>query len=699
MPQLFISYKNLVGDLQMDSWSSNITQIKGIGRARALQLANLGINTIGQALEYYPRRYEDRTSLKTIESLVEGENETFCATVVTINEKKIRTNLTITNVLVRDASGPASLIWFNKSFIKKTLKPGMHLTIFGKVKYYNHVIQIQNPDIEAIDPDNDTPNLPKIIPVYSTNEKLSQRILRTMIRTCLDICEISEVLPAKIIEQYQLMPKAEAIHNIHFPQSLTLIKQARYRLAFEELFFLQCGLFFIKNKNKMNYSGIKHGTDEALTTCLEKSLPFSLTNDQLLALRDIKTDMEDTIPMQRLIQGDVGSGKTVIAAIALAKTVENGYQGAMMAPTEILAEQHYNTLLQLFTPLGIRLKLLTGKLTKQERQKVLSAMKNGFVDVVIGTHALIQEDVQFKCLGLVVTDEQHRFGVDQRAALKNKGKTPDVLVMTATPIPRTLALTVYGDLDVSSIRQLPPQRKTIKTYFVTNDYRNRVYKNLVLDQIAQGHQAYIVCPLIEDSEKIDAQSAIQLYNELADTYFRNISCALLHGKMKPQEKDKIMNDFASGKIKVLIATTVIEVGVNVPNATVMVVENAERFGLSQLHQLRGRIGRGAYQSFCVLLSDSKNNETQERLMIMAKIHDGFDLAEKDLLLRGPGQFFGTRQHGMPDLKIANIINDVDILLKARQAAQETINTRPNLEGIRSMLTSRFGSYFGMIFND
>lgn len=699
MPQLFISYKNLVGDLQMDSWSSNITQIKGIGRARALQLANLGINTIGQALEYYPRRYEDRTSLKTIESLVEGENETFRATVVTINEKKIRTNLTITNVLVRDASRLASLIWFNKSFIKKTLKPGMQLTIFGKVKYYNHVIQIQNPDIEEIDPDNDTPNLPKIIPVYSTNEKLSQRILRTLIRTCLDTCEISEVLPAKIIEQYQLMPKAEAIHNIHFPKSLTLIKQARYRLAFEELFFLQCGLFFIKNKNKMNYSGIKHGTDEALTTCLEKSLPFSLTNDQLLALRDIKTDMEDTIPMQRLIQGDVGSGKTVIAAIALAKTVENGYQGAMMAPTEILAEQHYNTLLQLFTPLGIRLKLLTGKLTKQERQKVLSAMKNGFVDVVIGTHALIQEDVQFKCLGLVVTDEQHRFGVDQRAALKNKGKTPDVLVMTATPIPRTLALTVYGDLDVSSIRQLPPQRKTIKTYFVTNDYRNRVYKNLVLDQIAQGHQAYIVCPLIEDSEKIDAQSAIQLYNELADTYFRNISCALLHGKMKPQEKDKIMNDFASGEIKVLIATTVIEVGVNVPNATVMVVENAERFGLSQLHQLRGRIGRGAYQSFCVLLSDSKNNETQERLMIMAKIHDGFDLAEKDLLLRGPGQFFGTRQHGMPDLKIANIINDVDILLKARQAAQETINTRPNLEGIRSTLISRFGSYFGMIFND
>jgi len=432
-----------------------------------------------------------------------------------------------------------------------------------------------------------------------------------------------------------------------------------------------------------------------LSAQVQGQLPFILTEDQQQVLSEVKCDMEDVTTMQRLVQGDVGSGKTVIAALALVKTVENGYQGAMMVPTEILAGQHYRTFLELFGPLGISVSMLTGKLTRRAREQVLNKIKDGLVDVVIGTHALIQDAVEFKYLGLVVTDEQHRFGVRQRGILQEKGNTPDVLVMTATPIPRTMALTVYGDLDVSSIRQLPPGRKPIRTFVRGSDSRQLVYK-FIVDEVENGRQAYVVCPLVEESEKIDAQSAVELYEELVQTDLKDIRCGLVHGRMKPVDKDAVMSAFYSGEIKVLVATTVIEVGVNVPNATVMVIEGAERFGLAQLHQLRGRIGRGDYQSYCILCSDNKNPETQERLSIMTKTNDGFILAEEDLKLRGPGQFFGTRQHGLPDLKIADIISDLGVLMEAKGAAEQTIAISDEFNSIRSALNQRFGRDIGMI---
>lgn len=679
-------------------WSTDIKYIKGVGPAKAALLAKLGIFTVGGLLEHYPRRYEDRSQLKLIKYLSDGQEETFQATVVSIDENNPRRGLTLTKIMVRDNSGLARLTWFNQPYIKKWYKPGMELIISGKVQKRYYQIEISNPEIEIID-GSEMLNTGRIVPIYPAGENISQRWLRTLIRQALDICHNvdgrNEFLPSAIIQQFAFLDRMQSLENIHFPQNIDILACARRRLAFEELYLLQCGLFLLKHKYKQNSSGIKHAPDGELAKKAEQNLPFTLTTDQQQVLREIKADMEEITPMNRLVQGDVGSGKTAVAAIALAKTVENGYQGAMMAPTEILAEQHSHTLAQQLSPLGIKLAVLTGKLTQRTREQILTHIKEGLVDVVVGTHALIQDDVEFKHLGLVITDEQHRFGVHQRAKLQTKGQLPDVLLMTATPIPRTMALTVYGELDVSTIRQLPPGRIPVKTYVRGSDRRERVYK-FVLAEVQNGRQAYVVCPLVEESEKVEAQSAIQLYETLTNTYFKNIPCGLVHGKMKPQDKDKIMSAFYCGNMKILVATTVIEVGVNVPNATVMVIEGAERFGLAQLHQLRGRIGRGEYQSYCILLSDNQNPEAIERLNIMANISDGFALAEQDLALRGPGQFFGTKQHGMPDLKIADIVKDLNILLEARQAAQQTMAETENLDKMRPILAQHFGEQFAMI---
>ncbi|WP_371370943.1 ATP-dependent DNA helicase RecG [Sporomusa aerivorans] len=681
-------------------WSAKIQYLKGVGPANAAKLAKMGIFTVGQLLEHYPRRYEDRSKLKLIAELTDGEYESFRATVTNISELKSHSRLKIVKITVRDSSGIAHLTWFNQSYIKNKYQLGMELILYGKIQRRMGIVEVNKPDVEAAD--NNSQGSGRIVPVYPATEDMPQWQLRSLIQQALQIYEGSgmhehdETLPCEIVTQYNLLARQQALTNIHFPPTMETLSQARRRLVFEELYLLQCGLAYLKHKIKSACQGIKHAPDSSLTAKVQTHLPFTLTNDQRKTLQEIKADMEDLTPMQRMIQGDVGSGKTVIAAIALAKTVENGFQGALMAPTEILAEQHYHTLARLLAPHGIRLAVLTGKLTRKVRSEALQHIKDGLIDIVVGTHALIQADVEFKHLGLVVTDEQHRFGVRQRALLEAKGRRPDVLIMTATPIPRTMALTVYGDLDVSVIRELPPGRQPIATYARGKNRRDRVYA-FAAEQIKAGRQVYVVCPLVDESEKIEAQSAVKLFDELTATFFHNIPCGLLHGKMKSQEKESVMSAFACNELKALIATTVIEVGVNVPNATVMIIEGAERFGLAQLHQLRGRVGRGKHKSFCILISDSTNEETMERLKIMTQVSDGFVLAEKDLLLRGPGQFFGTSQHGMPDLKIADIIRDTDILLEARRAAQQTVCTPAYLNTVWRSLENWFGAKFNMVF--
>lgn len=678
-----------------DFWNQSIQYIKGVGPAKANLLTKLGIFTIGNLLEHYPKRYEDRSQLKKINSLTDGQVETFRGKVLSSAESKPRPGLRLTKITVGDCSGVAQLVWFNQPHIKKRYQPGMEVLVAGKVKNF-YQVEIHNPEIEII-LNSEPLDTGRIIPVYSASESINQRFLRKLVSQVLhDYQDGYEILPENIIKQFSLINRRLAFENIHFPSNMELLAQARRRLVFEELYLLQCGLLFLKKQHRSTHIGIKHGLDGSLSAKARELLPFILTDDQQQVLSEVRLDMEDSAPMQRLVQGDVGSGKTIIAALALLKTVENGYQGAMMVPTEILAEQHFKTLSELFEPMGIRVSMLTGKLTRKAREHVLSKLRDGLVDVVIGTHALIQDAVEFKYLGLVVTDEQHRFGVRQRGILQEKGKMPDVLVMTATPIPRTMALTVYGDLDVSSIRQLPPGRKPIKTFVRGSGRRQLVYE-FIVNEVKNGRQAYIVCPLVEESDKIDAQSAVELHEQLVQTHLKDIACGLVHGKMKSADKDMVMNAFYNGEIQVLVATTVIEVGVNAPNATVMVIEGAERFGLAQLHQLRGRIGRGEHQSYCILLSDNKNPETQERLTIMTKTNDGFVLAEEDLKLRGPGQFFGTRQHGLPDLKIADIVSDISIFIEAKYAAEQTITRPDEFNSIRSILGQRFGQGIGMLF--
>ena len=681
--------------------ATNITELKGIGLKNSNKFSSLGITTIKNLLEHYPRRYEDRSNLKMVCELPLEEYSTFKAKVFKVIQTKPNRKLTITKVIVSDISGNVTLTWFNQPYQKSKFSPGMKIIVSGKIQKKYYGLEINNPDIE---PDiEEVLNNRRIFPVYPANEYINQWQIRNLITQTLDKLEIlntehklPETLPEDILKNYDLIDRYTAIQNVHFPESTELLNKAKHRLIFEELYLLQCALLYLRKNNKQNSTSIKHSPDGSLIKKLEKSLPFKLTSDQLKAINDVKKDMEDVIPMQRLIQGDVGSGKTIIAAFALAKTVESGYQGALMAPTEILAEQHYQNLSKLFNPHNINLVLLTKSLTTKERRETLEKISDGSADIIIGTHSLIQDKVVFKHLGVVITDEQHRFGVKQRSLLQEKGSSPDVLIMTATPIPRTMALTIYGDLDTSIIKELPPGRKPISTYIRNNEQKGRVYE-FAAQEILAGRQVYVVCPLIEESEKLAVKAATNIYEELKKTYFRNINCALIHGKMKQSEKESIMSDFYRGTIKALISTTIIEVGVNVPNATIMVIENAERFGLAQLHQLRGRIGRGIHKSYCILISDNRTEETLERLNTLVESNDGFYLAEKDLITRGPGQFFGTNQHGLPDLKIADIIKDVDVLLLARRAAIDTINSPSALSKIKKTLQNHFADNFKMIF--
>ncbi|EQF48589.1 ATP-dependent DNA helicase RecG [Clostridioides difficile CD175] len=655
----------------------DVQYVKGIGPKKADKLNKLGIFTLKDLLYYFPRQFEDRNNLKKIAQLEDGEKVTIKAVISSINTFSPKEGMTLTKIDVKDETGSAKLGFFNKSYIKNTFRPGDSILVFGKVKKKFNNLELTSCELEYLT--NSPKNTCRFMPVYQLTYGVTNKEIMSIIRTVLEDKDliIQEYMPQRIIEKYRLCSIDFAVRNIHSPSSKESLKIALYRIVFEELLILQLGLFVFKSgRNKED--GIKFETSKDLKKIIS-ALPFKLTKAQNRALDEIIQDMNLEKIMNRLVQGDVGSGKTVVALLALANCVLNGYQGALMAPTEILAGQHYISLTESLKDFGINVGLLIGSLTKKQKDTVLEQIKNNEIDILIGTHALIEDKVEFNNIGLVITDEQHRFGVMQRSKLSLKGANPDILVMTATPIPRTLALILYGDLDISIIDELPPGRQPIETIAIEKSKRDRAYNNLVRREVESGRQVYIVCPLVEESEAIEAKSAVELVEELRAEYFHDLRLGLLHGKMKSSEKDEVMGLFKNKEIDILVSTTVIEVGVNVPNATLMIIENAERFGLAQLHQLRGRVGRGSHKSYCVLIYDSKTDVCRQRMAIMEETNDGFKISEKDLEIRGPGEFFGTRQHGLPELKVANLFKHIKILKLAQQEARYILGEDNNLQ--------------------
>ncbi|MCQ4921832.1 ATP-dependent DNA helicase RecG [Tissierella carlieri] len=655
----------------------NIQYLKGVGPKRASRLRKLNINTVEDLMYFIPRDYDDRSKFKTLRECMIGEKVSLEVEIIgKANILRPRRNLSIIKIPVKDSSHNAYLVWFNQEYLKDKFIVGEKIIVNGKINKVGMEIQIMSPVFEKSGTMN---KVGRITPIYSLTEGLTNNEIMKIIDYSIKeyINQIREFLPQEIIDKYDLMDIKDAIINVHFPMNSVLLEKARKRLSFQELLTLQMGLFIIKNRNFTNNKGIRFNKTVEINDFIQK-LPFELTNSQIKVFKEIEADMENDIQMNRLVQGDVGSGKTIIAVLAMFKAISSGYQAVMMAPTEILASQHFESIKKFFLGYNIRTELLVGSIPPKAKEEILLDLKEGRIDVLIGTHAVIQENVEFNRLGLAITDEQHRFGVKQRAILSHKGNNPDVIVMTATPIPRTLALILYGDLDVSIIDELPPGRKEIETYAVGPEMIERI-NNFIRKQILESRQAYIVCPLIEESETLTVNAAEELYKDFKDNIFKEFKVGLLHGKMKPKEKDLVMEEFKNHKIDILVSTTVIEVGVNVPNSNIMVIYNAERFGLAQLHQLRGRVGRGEHQSYCILINESNNQISRERMRVLQNSTDGFKISEKDLELRGPGEFFGTRQHGLPELKVANLFTDMDILKVAQKEAINIVNQDPNLE--------------------
>ena len=658
--------------------TDDVKFVKGVGPNRVKLLNKLNIYNLEDLITYYPRKYEDRSKPKKIADTENGE-ECLIEGIVTSHIKEIRThrkNMIIYKLIVRDDTDSCELVWYNQSYLKKMFRIGETYKFFGRINKRIGQTEMVSP---VYDLEGNNKNTGRIIPIYPLTYSLSQNTLRHIIEEGLKQAKdkIAETLPEYILEEYKLMKLKNAMQSIHFPKELKDFGEARNRLAFEELLTMQLLLLNLKNKYKNTEKGIKFDSKVKMSDVIN-DLPFKLTKAQTRVLEEIDSDMESDKAMNRLLQGDVGSGKTIVSIIAAYKAVKSGYQMAMMAPTSILASQHLENFKNVLEKYDIKCELLLGNTTKKKKEDILSRLKNGEIDIIIGTHSLLEENVIFKNLGLVVTDEQHRFGVRQRSTIVSKGKNPDVLVMTATPIPRTLALILYGDLDISIIDELPPNRKKIDTFAVRKSLEERV-NNFVKKQIDEGRQAYIVCPLVEESEEIEAKSVEELTEKYKNEVFKEYKVECLHGKMKPKEKEEIMQRFKEGKIDILISTTVIEVGVDVPNSNIMVIENAERFGLAQLHQLRGRVGRGEYQSYCILKYQGNSELIRKRMQVMQETNDGFIISEKDLELRGSGEFFGTKQHGIPEFKVANLFEDMKLLKLVQSAAIKILEEDPGLE--------------------
>ena len=670
----------------MVNLDKDIQYIKGVGPSRATLLKKLGTYNLGDLITYFPREYEDRGKEKKINELIDGEEALISAFPVgRINEIHIRKNLILYKLIVRDETGTCNITWYNQAYLKNIFKQNTRYKFFGKISKKYGAPEMQSPVYETSE---NSKNTGKIIPIYPLTYNLSQNIIRKIIENGIKEVEgkLEETLPEYILKNYNLCDYNFAIKQIHFPDNFANFKLAKQRLVFEELFSMQLALLSLKNKYEIRKTGIIFDKSAKMIDIISK-LPFKLTKAQLKVLEEIDNDMESKKPMNRLLQGDVGSGKTVVALVSAYKAVKSGYQVAVMAPTAILATQHLETFTELLKGTGIRCELLISGITKKKKEELLQKLKNGEIDILIGTHALLEENVVFNKLGLVVTDEQHRFGVRQRTTIVEKGENPDVLVMTATPIPRTLALILYGDLDISVIDELPPNRKEIKTYAVTKGMEFRV-NTFISQNIEEGRQCYVVCPLVEENEEINAKSVMEIYENYKNKIFPNYKVEYLHGKMKQKEKDNIMEKFKNGDIDILISTTVIEVGVNVPNSNIMVIENAERFGLAQLHQLRGRVGRGKYQSYCILKYQGNSEIIRERMKVISSTNNGFIISEKDLKLRGTGEFFGTRQHGIPEFKIANLFEDMGTLKLIQGAVIEVLDKDPLLEKKENILLKK-----------
>jgi ATP-dependent DNA helicase RecG len=695
--------------------------LKGVGPRRAADLQRVGLSTVEDLLYRFPIRYEDRGTFQTIATLRPGTSASVAGEVIGCGVRPTRRpRFKIFELLLRDQTGSLRAIWFNQPFLNDVFRPHQRVILFGKLELTSHGLQMPNPQYEILTSDEpalktrpttelsaseETLHTGRIVPVYEKTGHLTAKVQRALVHSALEQMpsDIADPLPRAVRERQKLVPRRDALHDTHFPPEGTPVEQlnafrspAQRRMIFEEFFLFQLGLVLRKRRAEADLKARSVVITDAIREAVRRVLPFRLTGDQKKAIAEIVEDMKRSSPMNRLLQGDVGSGKTIVALMAAIVAMENDFQVAFMAPTEILAEQHYINIRRLLEASRFRIALLTGATAAKKRREMQAELSGGSLHMMIGTHALVEEDVGFRELGLVIIDEQHRFGVLQRATLRSKGQHPDVLVMTATPIPRTLALTTYGDLDVSIMREMPPGRHAIKTTARPEARRDEIY-DFIRRQVDDGRQAYIVYPLVEESEKVDLKAATEMADHLSHDVFPQYRVALLHGRLRQDAKDRVMQAFARGEYDILVSTTVIEVGVDVSNASVMLVEHAERFGLSQLHQLRGRVGRGAHQSFCVLLyQEPLTEQGRERLKALTDTADGFEIAERDLALRGPGDFFGTRQSGLPTLRVGDLLRDHQLMEEARREAAAALDDPGQHDALSTFVRESWAQRFGLV---